>query len=214
MRALRSLTIFLSVALAGLLFACIPGDAIAQPPPTNRLLVIPFPDVSPYSGRMPSPTKYLVAQLSASQLDVSEAPDMDPIVAATSATDLCTATSSTGLVLGTIQLTSTSLVAAPIGVVSVFFGNATTFTKDAVGATTGAIAASGLLSRTSIEARVKLYYEDCHGNLRWRTTTVAKEIHNGNNIGSGYTQIVERAIRQGVSEFTSSRDALSWKIDR
>lgn len=177
------------------LLLALPAGALAN----SRLLVVPFGDVSAVSGKMPSPTAFLVEQLSDAHFGVVDAGPIDPIFAATEAVQLCKDRAATGLVIGALDLTRSGKFQPPIGLVGVFFHNATQFTQDTVGAATGATTASGLLNRTAIQAQVKLYYIDCLGKLRWMTTTVAGKTHDGNNIGAGYTEIVQRAIHQAVA---------------
>ena len=173
-----------------------PGVAAAQP----RIVLVPFGDVSAVSGKMPSPTSFLSEQLAAAHVDVADAGPVDPIFAATDASNLCAHQSAGGVLIGVLELTRTSKMEAPIGIVGIFTRSASAFTQDAVGVTTGLIPVSGLLSRTAIRAQVKLYLVGCTGKLQWTGMAVAGETHDGNNIGAGYTQIVQRAIREAVEK--------------
>ena len=165
-----------------------------------RVLVVPFEDVSAVSGKMPPPTAYLVDRLKDQHFDVKTSAVLDPMLAISGAAQLCTENSADAIVAGTLELSRTDKFVPPISIVGVFFRNASTFTQDAVGATTGVIAASGVLSRAAIQARLRLYLIDCSGKLRWLTTAVVGEMHHGNNVGSGFTEIVERAIGGAVTE--------------
>lgn len=178
------------------LFTILPAVAAAQP----RIVLVPFGDVSAVSGKMPSPTSYLSEQLAGAHVDVADAGPIDPIFAATEASSLCAGQSASGVVIGVLDLTRTAKMEAPIGIVGIFTRNASAFTQDAVGVTTGLIPVSGLLRRTAIHAQVKLYLIGCTGKLEWTGTTVAEATHDGNNIGAGYTQIVQRAIKEAVEE--------------
>ena len=149
---------------------------------------------------MPSPTAHLAQRLESRNLQVTTSGPIDPMVAMSDAPALCTQNRVDDLIVGRLELTRTSKFEAPVGVLGIFFRNAGSFAADAVGATTGLISASGVLQRTAIQARVHLYLIDCTGKLRWNTTTVAGEMHHGNNIGAGFTQIVERAIDQALTE--------------
>ncbi|GEM_PF-4887159 len=193
----------LVAALIGLLLACTRSGAAAQPR-AGTLLVIPFADVSAHSGKMPSPTAYLIARLTASHLSVEQTDPVDRIVAVTEAGDLCAQRAASGLVVGTLDLTRKGKLELPIGIANVFLRNASTFAQDAAGVTTGLIGISGVLKRTAIQARLKLYVIGCDGKLRWTATTAASELHQGNNVGAGYTQIVYRAIDDAVERLMQS----------
>lgn len=182
------------------LLVAIPLGARAQ----SRVVVVPFTDVSAVSGKMPSPTLFLVDRLT-QHFDVAQAGPIDPIFAVTEAGQLCKDYAADDLVVGTLDLTLTPEFAAPVSAVNAFFHNATPFANDAVGVTTGLIGVSGLLNRTAIQARVRLYVIGCRGDMRWTTTTVANAMHNGNNIGAGFTQIVHRAIAHAVDELGDAR---------
>lgn len=193
----------LIAAAAALLLLCTWSGAAAQQRGGN-LLVVPFVDVSAHSGKMPSPTAYLLAQLSASHVNAAQSDPIDPIVAVTEAGDLCTQRSASGLIVGVLDLTRQPKIEFPVGVAGIFVRNASTFTQDAVGVTTGLVDVSGVLKRTAIQARLKLYVIDCSGKLRWSSTTFASKLHEGNNVGAGYTQIVHRAIDEAVQNFTQA----------
>ena len=179
-----------------LLLASFPTIAAAQP----RLVVVPFGDVSAVSGKMPSPTAYLRERLAEVHVDVADAGPIDPIFAVTDAANLCAHESASGVLVGMLDLTRSSKMEAPIGVVGIFTHNSGAFASDAVGVTTGLVSVSGLLSRTAIRARVKLYLIGCTGKMEWLGTTVADGMHDGNNIGAGYTIVVQRAIREAVEK--------------
>ncbi|MGH7659801.1 MAG: hypothetical protein ACRENA_02645 [Vulcanimicrobiaceae bacterium] len=193
----------LFAAAAVLLFACTAAGASAQPR-AGTLLVVPFGDVSAHSGKMPSPTAYLISQLGASHVNVLQSEPIDPIVAVTEAGDLCTQRAASGVVVGVLDLTQQSKIELPIGVAGVFFGNASTGTQNAVGVTTGLVGVSGVLKRTAIQARLKLYVIDCSGKMRWSSTTSASKLHEGNNVGAGFTQVVHRAIDEAVEKLTQA----------
>jgi hypothetical protein len=69
----------------------------------------------------------------------------------------------------------------------------------------GAIAGAGVLDRTPIFARYKLFLVDCRGKVTWRTITTANKIHHGNNLAAGLTEISYKAIAQAADEFASRR---------
>ena len=186
--------------LAVLLLAC-PWSAATAQPRAGTFLVVPFGDVSAHSGKMPSPTTYLLSQLSASHVNVLQSEPIDPIVAVTEAGALCTQRAASGLVLGVLDLTRKAKIEFPVGVVNIFVHNADTFTQNAVGVSTGVVGVSGVLKRTAIQADLKLYVIDCSGKLRWTATASASKLHEGNNVGAGYTQIVHRAIDEAVEKF-------------
>jgi hypothetical protein len=177
---------------------------LAQSPFAGPVLVVPFSDVRAVSGNMPSPTAYLAERLRKEHVDVVTSERIDPIVAATSASELCAGRGVSGLVIGTLVLTRSSKFEFPVGVANVFFHNAGATVTTAVGVATGLVSVSGLLSRTAIRAEVHLYYLDCTGKLRAKETRVADETHHGTNIGSGYTQIVERAVDEAVEALVQS----------
>jgi hypothetical protein len=101
-------------------------------------------------------------------------------------------------------LTRQTKIELPIGLAGAFVHNASTFTQDAVGVTTGLVSVSGVLKRTAIQAHLNLYVIDCSGKLRWSSKTFATKLHEGNNVGAGYTQIVHRAIDEAVEKFTQA----------
>jgi hypothetical protein len=191
-------------AAATLLILCTWTGASAQPR-AGALLVVPFSDVSAHSGKMPSPTGYLLSQLSASHVNVVQSDPMDPIVAITQAGELCMQRAASGLVVGMLDLTRQSKIEFPVGIAGeIFVRNSSTGTQNTVGVSTGLVGVSGVLKRTAIQAHLKLYVIDCSGKLRWSATTVAGKLHEGNNVGAGFTQIVHRAIDEAVEKFTQA----------
>ena len=189
--------------LAVLLLACPWSGANAQPR-AGTFLLVPFSDVSAHSGKMPSPTAYLLSQLTASHVSVVQGEPIDPIVAVTEAGDLCAQRAASGLVVGVLDLTQQGKIEFPIGVTNVFVHNATTSTQNIAGVSTAVVGFSGVLKRTAIQARLNLYVIDCNGKLRWTGVTSASKLHEGNNVGAGYTQIVHRAIDEAVEKFTQA----------
>lgn len=190
--------------LAVLLLAC-PWSGAAAQPRGGTLLVVPFADVSAHSGKMPSPTAYLLSQLTASHVNAAQSEPIDPIVAVTEAGDLCAQRSASGLVVGVLDLTRQAKIEFPVSVAgNIFVRNASSGTQNTVGVSTGLVGFSGVLKRTAIHAQLKLYVIDCSGKLRWSATTSAGKLHEGNNVGAGYTQIVHRAIDEAVEKFTQA----------
>lgn len=154
---------------------------------------------------MPSPTEYLIDHLRSLHVDAARSGETDPVVAAAEAADICSRENANGVVIGRLTLSRTDKFQAPIGVANYFVRNSSVGERNVAGAATGVVSFSGILQRTAIQAELHLYYVDCNGKVRWKMRKVVGETHHGTNIGSGFTEIVERAIDEAVADLALSQ---------
>src|SRR5579863_153755 len=99
------------IGLLGTLLLGCASAAIAQtnaaPPLAGHIVVVRFSDVSALSGKMPSPTQYLIDHLQSLRVDAARSEETDPVVAAAEATDICSREKANGVVIGRLTLSRT-----------------------------------------------------------------------------------------------------------
>ena len=173
------------VALAALLAAATPARAIEGGGPLY--VIVPFGQPGEVDPVEKQATHQLNVDLAQHQIRSIVAPPLDPIEAVGTAHALCGTYNASGVLVSQLRFEQSKErnLSGFIPVVG------------------GAISSSGVLDRSPITARLRLYLVDCDGVVRWKTYTMTNKVHKGTNVAAGLTEIANEALAEAVDSFAS-----------
>jgi hypothetical protein len=167
-----------------------PAAPPAQPP---LYVIVPFGEPGDTDAVLAQSTQQFSQDLSDRRVRTALGVPNDAVEAVSNARGICAQYAAAGVLISELRFSQTKNFSA------------TEFAVGLVPWVGGVIAGAGVLDRTPIYARYKLFLVDCRGKVVWRTITTANKVHHGNNIAAGLTEISYKAVAEAADEFASRR---------